>query len=146
MNLRRLAGEGLFERDLHIVAKVGAALASARRTAPPAAHHVAEDVFENIGKSASTAKAVTATAAHAAIFERGMAEAVVGGTLLGILQNLICLADFLELAFGLGIVGIAVRVKAHRLLAECCFQLLFVRAFRDAQCFVEICLHHIPER
>ena len=124
----------------------GTAFAAAGRTAAPAAHHVAEDVLENIRETAGTAKAVTATAAHAAVFESRVAETIVSGALLRILENLISFADFLELTLGFRVVRIAVGVIAHCLLAERGFQLLFVRTLADAQCLVEICLHHIPKR
>src|SRR5262245_13323984 len=47
-DLRLLAAERLLERDLHVVAQVGAALAAAGTAAAPAAH--AEEVVENVGK------------------------------------------------------------------------------------------------
>ena len=53
----------------------------------------------------------------AAVLERGVPEAVVGRALLGVLQRVVRFVDFLELAFGLGVAGVAVRVELHRKLA-----------------------------
>src|SRR5690606_17948565 len=77
-DLRGAARIGLLQRDLHVVAQVGAALAPARRAAA-AAHHVAEDVLEDVGEPAVAETMVPP--AHA-LLESGVAEAVVGGALL----------------------------------------------------------------
>ena len=48
-NLCSLAGIGFFQSDFHIVSKIGAAFATTRPAAPsPAAHHIAENIFEDI--------------------------------------------------------------------------------------------------
>ena len=61
--------------------------------------------------------APAAVAAHAAVAEGGMAEAVIGGALLRVLQALIGFAERLELRFGIGAAAIAVRMAFHRELA-----------------------------
>ena len=43
-----------------------------------------------------------------ALLERGMAETVIGGALVGVLQDLIGLAEFLEFVLGRVVAGIAV--------------------------------------
>ena len=49
LDRRGLAAERLLEGDLEIVAQVGAALAAAGLPAASAAHHVAEQVLEDVG-------------------------------------------------------------------------------------------------
>lgn len=139
-----LPAEGFFQCDFHIVAKVGAALASAGRPArTAAAHHLAEDVFENIGETAiGETAAAHATATHAAIFKGGVAETVIGRALLRVLQRFVCFVDFFEFPFGIGIIRVFVRMEFHREFAEGAFQLFFVRGLADAKCFVKVCFRH----
>ena len=70
-----------------------------------------------------------------------MAETVVGGPLLRVLQAIIGFVDFLEAVFGFGVAGISVRMKLHRKLAICAFQFLVIGALANAQRLVEIGLH-----
>src|ERR1700742_1787042 len=65
-------------------------------------------------------------AAHAALLERGMAEAVIGGPPLAVFQDLVGLVDFLETDLALGIAAILVRMPLHRELAERRLQLAVV--------------------
>ena len=92
-----LAGKGLLQPDLEIVAQIGAALAAVggARAAAPAriAEEGIEDVRHEVGE-------IRAAAAAAAILEGRMAEAVIGGALLAVLQDLIGLVQFLELGLG----------------------------------------------
>src|SRR5689334_17003783 len=114
LDLRGLALKGFLERDLHVVAKIRAALAAA--TAALARH--AEQVFENVGEGRRKACAKARTAAARALLEGSVAEAVIGGALLAVFQDLVGLVDFLETDFALGIAGILVRMPLHRELAE----------------------------
>ncbi len=70
-----------------------------------------------------------------------MAVAVVRGALFGVGEDLVGLAAGFELLFGLGIVGVAVRVVLHSQLAVAGLQFLVVRGTRDLQHLVEIHLH-----
>src|SRR5690606_9163358 len=128
------AGIGLFQRDLHIVAEIGPAVAAALTAAAP--HHVAENILEDVGESAAATK--SATARETAILEGGVAEAVIGGALLRVAQRLIGFVDFLEAMFRRLVAGIAIGVAIHGQLAERRLQRLFIGAFGDAQNFVEI--------
>src|SRR5690606_2084248 len=121
--------------------QVDAAVAATRSTAAAAAHHVAEYVFEDVGKAAGR-EAVGA--AHAALLEGGVAEAVVGGALLRVLEALIGLVDFLELVLARRVAGVACGMELHGALAESALQFLLVGALLDAQRFVEIGLHRFP--
>jgi hypothetical protein len=82
MRMRRFgAARGLFERDLEVVAQVGAAIdvgaAAAATTA--ATEDVAEDVAEGIGEAAEAP--APPAAAHVRV-DAGVAVLVVGGALL----------------------------------------------------------------
>src|SRR5690242_10688533 len=79
--------------------------------------------------------------AAASILKRGMTEAVIGGALLIVLQDVIGFVDFLEFDFGGVIAGIAVGVQLHRHLAIGGFQLGRAGAFFAAQSFVVTTLH-----
>src|SRR5690606_27571280 len=123
---RRLADERLFERDFHVVAQIGAALAATGRTALAAtAHHVAEDVLEDVGE---TAAAEAACPRAGALLECGMAEPVIGGAALRILQHVVGFADFAEALFGARIARIAIRMELHRELPIGALELLLVRS------------------
>ncbi|MNE05693.1 hypothetical protein D3C80_982630 [compost metagenome] len=84
-DLRCLPGKRFFQRNFHVVAKIGAAFAATGRTArTTAAHHLAKDVFENVGEATGTT-AETAATAHAALFEGCMTVTIIGCALLRIL-------------------------------------------------------------
>src|SRR5712691_8412714 len=83
-NRRLLAAKGVFERDFEVVAQVAAAAGTALRAA--AAAHRAEHLFEDIGKAAGEA-AGEITRAATAVFERGMAEPIIGGPFLVVFQD-----------------------------------------------------------
>src|SRR3954466_7690660 len=87
-HLRGLAGECLLEADLHVVAQVGAALAAG--TAARARH--AKDALEQIGERRTKIGAEAGSRCRA-LLERGVAEAVIGGALLRILEHLVGLVD-----------------------------------------------------
>ena len=64
-----------------------------------------------------------------------MAEAVIGGALVAVLQDLVGFVDFLEADFEL-VAGIAVRMPFHRELAERGLELAVVRGAFDVEDFV----------
>ncbi len=138
-----LAAEGFLQRDFHVVAQVRTAFAAAGG-APlaPAAHHLAEDILEDVGEAAGT-EALAARTAHAphATFEGSMAIAVIGSPLLRVLQRLIGLVDFLERRLSLGIARVLVRVILHGELAKSALQLFLVGCLRDAENFVKVTFH-----
>ena len=71
-----------------------------------------------------------------------MAVAVIGGALVGITQDAIGLANFLELGFRFRIPLILVRVVLHRKLAIGGFQLFFVCVARNAEYFIIVTFCH----
>src|SRR3546814_16114020 len=73
-----------------------------------------------------------------------VADAVVDGTLLGVLQDLVGLVDVLEGPFRLLVARIAVRVPFHRELAVALLQRLGVRALRHAEDVLIFTLRHTP--
>ena len=72
----------------------------------------------------------------------GVAELIIGGTLLVILQDVVRLADFLELTLSVRIPGVAVRVILHRQLAIGALNDLGRRLAVDAQHFVVVSFGH----
>ena len=136
---RRLAGEGLLERDLQVVAQVGAA-ARGRSARPRRPMTVAEEIVEDVAHRGGEALA------HAEppppFSKAGMAEAIVGRALLRVRQRLIGLVDFLEADLRCRIAGIAVGMALHRRLAEGGFQLRIGGAAGDAKRLVIITFGH----
>src|SRR6185369_9352848 len=133
-------GERFLERDLHVVAQVRAALASA--AAPPAAAAHPEQVLEDVGEAGGEVGAEAVRLAGAALLESRMAEAVVGRALLSILQDVVGLVDFLEMVLTILVAGIAVGVPFHRELAVRRLHLRVGRAALYAEDFVVVALGH----
>ena len=133
LDLRILAVEGVFQADLHVVAKVRAA---PRLRAPGAAEGLAEDGFEDIADIAEIRTRMAAAAP--ALREGGMAVAIVGRAFLRILETVVGDADRLELRLALVAARIAVRVMLHRKLAIGGLDRPAIRVARDAEYFVEV--------
>src|SRR5215212_7835560 len=81
-HLGGLAAIGLLQRDLHVVAEVGATFAAVAATAPTAAH--AEQIVENVREGGRKIGAETGASA-AALLERRVAEAIIGGPFVAVL-------------------------------------------------------------
>src|SRR5262249_12710169 len=114
-HLGGLAAIGFLQGDFHVVAQIGAALAAAAASAATAAH--AEQVIEGVGEGGrDIAEAVGR--AGAGMLEGGVAEAVIGRALVGILEDLVGLVDLFEADFATLVAGIAIGVPLHRELAE----------------------------
>ena len=134
------AARGFFQRDLHVVAQVGAAM----RLAAPAAS-TAEDVAEDVAEIETLRAACTEriAAAHAARFEGGVAVLVVSRALLPVGQGLVGFLRFLELFLRFRIVRIAVGVVLHRQLAISLLDLFLGCVAVDAEDFVVVALAHV---
>src|SRR5690606_16647307 len=102
------------------------------------AHEVAEDILEDIRHRGGELRPETGRAAPATILEGSVTEAVIGSALLGVLQRVIRLIDFLELVLGFRIARIAVGVELHRELAVSAFELCLVGPTLNAEHLVEI--------
>src|SRR5690606_2779868 len=140
MDLRGLAGKGFLQRDLHVVAQIGTTLPSARGATLAAAHHRAEYILEDVGEAAP---GEALAAAGAAILESGMAETIIGGAFLRILEDLVGLVDFLELMLAGLVAGVAIGMVLHGELAEGGLQLLLVGPLANAERLVKISLHRV---
>ena len=81
-------------------------------------------------------------AAAAALLEGGMAEAVIGGALVAVLQDLVGLVDFLEAVLAVVVARIAIGMKLHRQLAEGGLQLGLAAGALNAEDFVVVALGH----
>ena len=144
-HLRGFAGIGLVELDLHVVAQIGAALATG--TATRAAH--AKNALEQVGEGGAEIGPETASAPTQALLEGGMAEAVIGSTLVRVFQNLIGLVDFLEAGFARFVVGVAVGMPLHGELAERALELAVIGGAIDFKDLVIAALRHpssLPRR
>jgi hypothetical protein len=140
MRIGGLAAKRLLERDLEVVAQVGAALPARGLPAAPSAHHVAEKIVEDVGHRGREA------VVHAALIERGVTIAIVSRTLLGVRQMLVGFVQLLEPRLGLLVAGMPIGVTLHRRLAEGGLQVSVARRFGNAQSFVEIALGHRSAR
>src|SRR5262245_11669860 len=138
-HLRGLAGERLFKRDLHVVAKIGAALGT---IAAPASTGHSENAFENIREGGAEAGTEVMRAATHPLLEGGVTKAVIGGTLVGIFQDFVGLVDLLEALLTRGVTGIAIRMPLHRELAEGGLDVGVVSAALDLEDLVIAALGH----
>ena len=112
-DLGRFAVEGILELDLHVIAQIGTA---AWTRAPAATEGAAEDGLEDIADITEIGPGM-ASASRTALLEGGVAVAIVGRTLLRILEHFIGGTHRLELALAFGAAGIAVGVVLHCELA-----------------------------
>src|SRR6185312_16377643 len=97
------AAVGLLQRDFEIEAQVLAAHVGASAGARPAAaaiEHFLEDVAEHRAEVEALRIEAARPAGAVATLEGGGAVAVVGRTLVGILQDVVGVVDFLELLLG----------------------------------------------
>src|SRR6185503_16244013 len=131
------------ERDLEVVAQIGAAL---RPAAPPAAAaehlaeaeeiaEVAEDVFE-------PGERIRIESARAGAADAGVAETIVGRPLVGVGDDRVGFRGFLEGFLGLVIAGVPIRVVLQRQLAVRTLDLLIRRVSSDSEDLVIIPLAH----
>src|SRR6185312_13650446 len=138
-DLRLASFESFLERDLEIVAEIAAAIIRAAATA--AAHHRAEHLLEDVGEAAGAAEAEIAAAATA-LFESGMAEAVVSGALLIVLQDVIGLVNILEAVLGLFVARIAVGMILHGELTERLLDVVARGITPHAEQLIEVLFRH----
>jgi hypothetical protein len=130
----------LLERDLEVVAQVGAA-EHGRAPAAAAAEDLAEDVGKDVAEPAHGARAGTNLRIDA-----GMAELVVGRALVGIRQDLVGLLRFLEVLLGLRVLRVAVRMPFHGEPPVGLLQVVLGAILVDPEHFVVVALRHAPFR
>ena len=80
--------------------------------------------------------------AHAALLEGGVTEAVIGGALVAVLEDVIGLVDLFEFVLAFGVARIAIRMMLHGELAERGLELGVAAGARYAQNFVVVALGH----
>lgn len=119
------ATHGLLKRQLQGITQVGATGRPTTTTAA-AAKDIAENVAENVTKTA-TAEA-TGSAASLTI-HTGMAELVVGSTLLLIGEHFVGFLGFLELGQGFLVIRVAIRMVFHGKPSIGLFQILLAGIF-----------------
>jgi len=113
-DLRFLAEDRFFEFEGYVFAQVGTTLgAAAAATASAEQIPKAEEVAEDFAEVLHYVGVKTA----GATVDAGVAETVVGGTFVGVGQDGVGLAAFLEFFFCVGIIGIAIRMELQRQLA-----------------------------
>src|SRR5690606_17259925 len=82
------------------------------------------------------------TAASRLTIHAGMAKAIIGSTLIRIVENFVGFLGFLEFLFRLGVIRIAIRVILHRQATISFFQRICVGLAAHAEDFVIIALGH----
>ena len=81
-------------------------------------------------------------AAARALLEGGMAEAIIGGPFVAVLEDVVGLVEFFEFMLAFGVARIAVRMMLHGELAESGLEFGLAAGARDAQDLVIIALGH----
>ncbi len=135
LDFARAAGEGVFEPDFHVVAKVRAARGAALLTA--ATESRTENRFEDITDVAELGAARAAETARAAV-NTCLAEPVVCRAFLRVLQAVIGFADRLETRLAVAAPRILVGMIFHRELAIARLQRRVVGSALDFEQFVII--------
>ena len=139
------------QRDIQIITQVGTGpfagtLLAAAGAAPEhvrKASHSGEHLGEDIHRVLEPAASGIAAAPGSALFKGGVAEAVVGSSLVRIGKHFIGLPQLLELFLRGGVVRVAVRVVFQGQLAVGLFNLVICGAFGNAQDFVIIFFSHV---
>src|SRR5688572_20738664 len=106
----RIAGDGLLEAQLEVVAQIRAAKHLGAAAATSAAEDIAEHIAENVAERVrAAAKAASGSALHARV-----AESIVGRARVLVGQRFVGLLGFLEVRLRLRIARIAIGVMLHR--------------------------------
>src|ERR1700757_3691722 len=115
-NLGFCTEDGLLKFQREILAQVGAALGPGA-AAPSSAENIAKTkkLSKDVGQVLERAGIEAGTGSGAS--DTSMAKAVVHGTLLGVAQDSVGFAGFLEFLFRIRVVRVAVGVILHRQLA-----------------------------
>ena len=123
---------GLFQRQIHVVAQIRAARRALTTT--PTAEDVAEDIAKDIAEVGTAAKAAAteSTAAHAALFKGCVTVLVIGRTFLCIGQDFVGFFDLFKFGFSLFVTLITVRVEFHGQALIRLFDFTLFRSFRNA--------------
>ena len=132
-----IAADSLLQGQLELVAEIGAAKHLVAAATPSGPENIPEDVPEKIDERVGTAEPTLCALADAR-----MAELIVGGARLRILEDLVGFLGFLEFALHLRIAGVAIGMELH---CEAPVRLLDVgvgRVAADAEHLVKVTLRH----
>src|SRR5262249_9177210 len=135
--LELLAGRRLLERDLRAHRDVAAGPRAVAGCARGPESHAAEERVEQVADRAERAE----VRAHPPAAQPLVAVAVVRRAALGVVEDLVGLGGLLELALGVGVVRVDVRVQLTRELAKRLLDRRLVGVARDAQDLVGIARH-----
>jgi hypothetical protein len=138
--------EHVVQLDLEVVAEIGAALAATAtsRAGAGAPEEIAEEPLEDVAEVPEIAE-VLETSAGRAGSHAGVAEAVVGLTLLGVREDGVGLRRLFEALLRTRIVGIAIGMIAHGNLPIGPLQCVLIHVSRDAQNLVVVALRQSLE-
>ena len=135
------AAGSFFQRNLHVVAQIRAALAS-RTIRLPAAEEMLENSSTPAGRPKNLPEQIegivkaAARSAESALLERRVAVAIISSAFLRIAQGLVGLAKFLETILGCMITRVLVRMKLHREFAIGPLYILLAGLSLDPEHFV----------
>ena len=147
--IRLGTGERVGQLDLDGLANIAAGAATTGWTTAAPAHELAEHLIEDVAEAAACREVEPAAEATrpTALLEGGVAIAIVGRTLLIILQDVVGLVDLLELRLRLLVPRIAIGVKLHGEFSIGLLQVLRTRLPRHTQGGVVVLLRHFsPSR
>jgi len=113
-------------------------------SASPRGRH-AEDTLKNVGESRSEIGS-EAVSAHPTVFEGSVAETVIGGALVAVLEDIVGLVYFLEAVFAILVTRIAIGVMLHGKLAKRRLELDLGGGASNTQDFVVVALGHPSSR
>jgi hypothetical protein len=139
-DLRLFAKDRLLELQSDVFAQIRTAL-GAGTTARASAKKIAEteEVSENLAEVVKDCGINSRRASNPAY--SGVAEAVVGASLVGVRQNGIGFTALLELFLSVGVIGIAVRVKLQGQFAVGALDLLLTRPAGNPEDLVVIAFY-----
>jgi hypothetical protein len=141
-NLDRCALHGVFKTQGKVVTQVSATIGTLATCGPPSAtKDIAKDVTEDITETGAAGAARPTTGTHRRV-HTGMAELVIGGTLLGIGKDFVRLFGLLEFSLGFLVIRITIRVVLHSQAAIGLFQIGIAGILLYTQYFVIVALCH----
>jgi hypothetical protein len=142
LNRRLEVRRRFFERDLEVVAKIGAALWSAAPSASAEDVGESKDVPQATEDVLETGEDIRIEAGGGGAAEPSVTEAVVHVALVGVRQDGVSLGRLLELLLGRVVARVAIGMVGQRKLAVCALDLLLRRRPRDGQYLVVVALAH----
>ena len=128
----------VFEVDFKVIAQVVAAPVARLGTATAGAEEIPKNIRKDVLETLREVESAKAATAGLRALERGMAEAIILGAFLRVREDLVSLVALLELLFGLAVAGIPIGMMLNSQAAVGFFDLVVIRAARNAEQFVII--------